>query len=239
MGKRDKSEVEDIVHDDSSKKAKKHKKDKKDNDRVEEIPSESTEAVVTTVDQDKTQETEHPSITIDDYEKMKPVFKSWLKDVKDMYVQQSLNFIIFFFISNTINLTFYYDSELDNLNSEETSERFAKFVKKFNKQKLPEKYSKIPKYYPPAPTTGDVSILLFYAYTPYGLMTRGKFYCFCFLFYYYAVIILLLYINFIYVCSFSIFIMYSLYAHFCNHLYILYSLLQLPRTLPSLSATKH
>ncbi len=37
MGKRDKSEVEDIVHDDSSKKAKKHKKDKKDNDRVEEI----------------------------------------------------------------------------------------------------------------------------------------------------------------------------------------------------------
>lgn len=96
MGKRDKSEVEDIVHDDSSKKAKKHKKDKKDNDRVEEIPSESTEAVVTTVDQDKTQETEHPSITIDDYEKMKPVFKSWLKDVKDMYVQQSLSFIIFF-----------------------------------------------------------------------------------------------------------------------------------------------
>ena len=96
MGKRDKSEVEDIVHDDSSKKAKKHKKDKKDSDRVEETPSESTEAVVTTVDQDKTQVADNATITIDDYEKMKPVFKSWLKDVKDMYVQQSLNFIIFF-----------------------------------------------------------------------------------------------------------------------------------------------
>ena len=66
-------------------------------------------------------------------------------------------------------------------------------MKKFNKQKLPEKYSKIPKYYPPAPTTGDVSILLFYAYTPYGLMTRGKFYSFCF----YSITVLLLFYYFI------------------------------------------
>jgi hypothetical protein len=62
------------------------------------------------------------------------------------------------------------------VSEERAKEKFAKFVKKFNKRKLSEEYLLLPpkkKEYPPIPTTGDVSILLFYAYVPGGLMTRG------------------------------------------------------------------
>ena len=65
---------------------------------------------------------------------------------------------------------------LDKMTEGDISERFEKYVKKFNKGKLPEEYlTLLPsvKVYPPIPTTGDVSILLFYAYAPKGLMTRG------------------------------------------------------------------
>ena len=63
-------------------------------------------------------------------------------------------------------------SELDSLSEEKAQKKFVKkFVKKYNKRKLAEIY--YAKYYPPAPTTGDVTILLFYAYCPVA-MTRGK-----------------------------------------------------------------
>ena len=62
------------------------------------------------------------------------------------------------------------------MTEDDISERFEKYVKKFNKGKLPEEYLALPppvKVYPPLPTTGAVSILLFYAYVPKGLMIRG------------------------------------------------------------------
>ena len=65
---------------------------------------------------------------------------------------------------------------LDEMTEDDISERFEKYVKKFNKGKLPEEYLTLPppvKVYPLIPTSGDVSILLFYAYVPKGLMTRG------------------------------------------------------------------
>lgn len=73
-----------------------------------------------------------------------------------------------------------FHSDLESIAADEASERFTKFLKKYNKRKLSEEFyvkasePEAPQkpYYPPAPTTGDVSILLFYAYCPIP-MTRG------------------------------------------------------------------
>jgi len=53
-------------------------------------------------------------------------------------------------------------------------------VKKYNKQKLAEEYyiEEVKPKWAPAPTTGDVSILLFYAYCPVT-MTRSKYTTYC------------------------------------------------------------
>ena len=65
---------------------------------------------------------------------------------------------------------------LKDLSAEDASERFKKFVKKYNKNKLAEEYyvEEVKPKWAPAPTTGDVSILLFYAYCPVT-MTRSKY----------------------------------------------------------------
>jgi hypothetical protein len=52
-------------------------------------------------------------------------------------------------------------------------------VQKYNERVLPALFyepvkPKVVKEYAPVPTTGDVSILLFYAYVPGELMTRGE-----------------------------------------------------------------
>jgi hypothetical protein len=80
MGKRSKEETEEAVDGDVGESQKKKKKDKKDRSEPSTAEAElDTETAVV--------EPEAPSntdqITIDDFERAKPVFKKWLSDVKN------------------------------------------------------------------------------------------------------------------------------------------------------------
>ena len=76
----------------------------------------------------------------------------------------------------TDSYVLFFSSVLKDLSAEDASEKFQKFVKKYNKNKLAKEYyiEEVKPKWAPAPTTGDVSILLFYAYCPVT-MTRGDF----------------------------------------------------------------
>jgi hypothetical protein len=69
--------------------------------------------------------------------------------------------------------------ELGHLSDKELKSLFAEFVGRYNERVLPAPFyepvkPKVAKEHAPVPTTGDVSILLFYAYVPGELMTRCK-----------------------------------------------------------------
>lgn len=82
MGKRSSSELVEETKRNSEKKSKKEKKEKKNEDK--EVISEEPTAVDETIVEDTAVPVDVKRISIDDYESVKPLFKKWLKEVKEM-----------------------------------------------------------------------------------------------------------------------------------------------------------
>jgi hypothetical protein len=80
MGKRSKEEVEETVDRDVSESLKKKKRDKKD--RSEPSMGEAEVDAETAVVEPETPSSSD-QITVDDFERAKPVFKKWLSEVKN------------------------------------------------------------------------------------------------------------------------------------------------------------
>lgn len=86
MGKRSSAEVVEEMERDSEKKAKKEKKEKKKHKEkdAEAVVAEVPEAVEETSNDAESSEVK--KISEDDYDLVKPLFKKWLKEEKEMLV---------------------------------------------------------------------------------------------------------------------------------------------------------
>lgn len=83
MGKRSKDEMEEAVSEEPKDKSKKNKKDKKDRDIESSSATSAPEPSVETPVVEPETPKEAEDITIDDFERAKPIFKKWLADVKN------------------------------------------------------------------------------------------------------------------------------------------------------------
>lgn len=84
MGKRSKDEMETPVSEEPSEKPKKNKKEKKD--RELESSSAAEPPVETPVVEPETPK-DVEELTVEDFERAKPVFKKWLSDEKNKYAR--------------------------------------------------------------------------------------------------------------------------------------------------------